>query len=154
MKIQLWWIGKTQVPYVKEGIADFCNRIQRLDKFNTRSINVKPQRNQETQRQSEGQAILNLLESTDHLVLLDEKGKAVSSRGLAGMLEDFKMNRTKNLIFVIGGSFGFDPMVYQRANQSISLSKMTFPHDLVRLIFLEQLYRSLTINLNHPYHHD
>lgn len=154
MKIQLWWIGKTQVPYVREGITDFSNRIQRLAKFNTRSIHVKSQRGKERQRHSEGEAILNLLDPSDHLVLLDEKGKAVSSRGLAGMLEDFKMSRIKNLIFLVGGSYGFDPMVYQRANQSISLSRMTFPHDLVRLIFLEQLYRSITINLNHPYHHD
>ena len=103
--------------------------------------------------EKEGMMILDALNPGDYLVLLDEKGKAYSSEKFAEQLQKWMNAGTRNIVFVIGGAYGFSPVVYDRANQKISLSDMTFSHQLVRLIFVEQLYRAFTILRGEPYHH-
>lgn len=105
-------------------------------------------------KKKEGEKILGLLDARDYVVLLDEKGKTYSSREFAKLLQDKMLQRVKNITFIIGGAYGFSGEVYERAHQQLSLSRMTFPHDLVRLLFIEQLYRGLSILQNLPYHHD
>ncbi|MDH3651671.1 MAG: 23S rRNA (pseudouridine(1915)-N(3))-methyltransferase RlmH [Saprospiraceae bacterium] len=154
MKIQLWWIGKTQVPYIDKGIQDYAQRIQRFENFSTYTLSPKRHTNPDNQRQAEGDAVLSKLASSDYVVLLDERGSQISSQDFAAFVDQKKMQRIKNLVFLIGGAFGFSRSVYVRADKRIALSSMTFPHDLVRLLFLEQLYRAITITRNHPYHHN
>ncbi len=118
------------------------------DLKNTKNISEKQQ------KEKEGSLLLQKLTSSDFVVLLDEKGKEMTSRQYADFLQKQMNAGLKNLVFVIGGPYGFSEKVYQRANTKIALSQMTFSHQLVRLIFLEQLYRGLAILNNHPYHHD
>jgi len=105
-------------------------------------------------KKKEGEMILSKIENGDVLILLDENGKNFSSREFSKVIEQQMVNATKHLFFLIGGAFGFSDEVYQRANQKISLSKMTFSHQLVRLVFAEQLYRAFTIIKGEKYHHD
>lgn len=109
---------------------------------------------QEQQKRLEGQAILAEINTSDTVVLLDEGGKMYSSRNFADFFTRIAVSGTKRLVFVIGGPYGFSPEVYARANNKISLSPMTFSHQMVRLIFAEQLYRAHTIIKGEPYHHD
>ena len=106
------------------------------------------------QKEKEGSLLLSKLSTADYVVLLDEKGKETGSRGFAVFLQKQMNAGLKNLVFVVGGPYGFSEAVYKRANSKIALSQMTFSHQLVRVIFLEQLYRGLAILNNHPYHHD
>lgn len=157
MKISFVVTGKTDASYLTEGIEVYVRRITRYLPFelvilpelkNTRGLSP------EEVRQREGQVLLRTLASTDYLLLLDDKGKQFSSIAFADYLQG-QMNRNiKHLKFVCGGAFGFSPEVYERANDQISLSKLTFSHQLVRLIFVEQLYRAFAILNNEPYHHE
>jgi 23S rRNA (pseudouridine1915-N3)-methyltransferase len=155
MKISLICMSKTSFSFLREGIELYKNRIVRYTKFEIIEIPDKKQGGNEpvTIVKREGEALLSKISDSDFLVLLDEKGKHISSEEIAGFIEG-KMNQSvKHLVFVIGGAFGFSDAVYKRANASLSLSKLTFSHQLVRLIFMEQLYRAFTIMKGEPYHH-
>lgn len=156
MKIELILVGKTTDPHFLAGINDYSGR---LTHYGTFSITVIPalkntkSLSQEQQKQSEGELILAQLQKGDTVVLLDERGKERTSIETASWLEK-KQQASKRLVFVIGGPYGFSKAVYDRADDMISLSKMTFSHQMVRLIFVEQLYRAFTIIKGENYHHE
>jgi len=138
MKITLAVIGKTEVGFVRQGIEEYIKRLQHYVQFNIQYISdVKGTRNMSEAQQKvvEGRALLSALETSDHVVLLDEHGTERTSMDYSQWLERRMASGSKRLVFVVGGPYGFSPDVYQRANEKISLSKMTFPHELVRLIF-------------------
>jgi 23S rRNA (pseudouridine1915-N3)-methyltransferase len=156
MKICLWSIGKGHEPYVKEGIDDFTARIGKY--YPVAWQLIAPPKNagllSETElKKREGEIILNLLKPEDYLCLLDERGKPFGSEGLAGFIAQRGNESVRQLVFLIGGAFGSDDLVLKRANQLWSLSQLTFPHQLVRLILAEQVYRACTILRNEKYHH-
>ncbi len=156
MKIQLWTIGKAHEKYVKDGIEDFSNRIAKYYPTEWKIINAAKQtvNSLETElKKNEAASIISYLQKDDYLVLLDETGKQLSSVELADFIEQRGNASLKNLVFLIGGAFGVDSVVKQRANFSWSLSKLVFPHQLVRLILAEQIYRACTILRNEKYHH-
>ena len=150
-------VGRTTTPYICEGIELFTKRIQHFAPFEIATIaDVKSTKTMtpDMQKRLEGQQILSRLSTSDHVILLDERGREYTSREFAAMVEQRALAGVKNLVFVVGGPYGFSEEVYARANGKISFSKMTFPHELIRLIFVEQLYRAHTILNNLPYHHD
>ncbi len=157
MKTLLLLIGKTDEAWLLDGIAHYEQRIRKYFPF---ALKVIPDiRNRKTlsedeQKRQESQLILQQLQAGDELVLLDESGRQMRSREFAAFIEKIQMQSTRRMVFVVGGPYGFAPEITQRANYKLSLSPMTFPHQLVRLIFLEQLYRACTIMRNEPYHHD
>lgn len=155
MKIELWWIGKTFEPYVKSGIDDYLKRLQRFASVQVMEIpDIKGQTDGTTTKAREAAKILEKLKPEDLLILLDEKGKSYSSVEFSRFMEQKENQSVKKLVFLVGGAFGFDEKIYQRANGMVSLSKMTFSHQLIRLLFLEQLYRAYTILHNFPYHNE
>ena len=157
MKITLAVIGKTEVGFVRQGIEEYVKRLQHYVTFNIQYVSdVKGTRNmsEAQQKVAEGKALLAILDNSDHVVLLDEHGTERTSLDFSQWLQRRMASGSKRLVFVVGGPYGFSPEDYDRANEKISLSKMTFPHELVRLIFVEQLYRAFTILRNEPYHHE
>ncbi len=157
MKLKLLVIGKTDDLYLQTGIQKFEARLKHYLTFEMIVIpDIKNSKNlSETQQKAkEGEALLAQIESPDTVILLDENGNQNSSREFSIFLQKQMLSGCKNLIFIIGGPYGFSPEIYSRANGKISLSKMTFSHQMVRLIFVEQLYRAMTILKNEPYHHD
>jgi 23S rRNA (pseudouridine1915-N3)-methyltransferase len=156
MQIKLIAIGKTDRKEYETIIADFQKRVGFYIKFDFEIVpDVKNSKNlsEEQQKLQEGRLFLQKIQSQDVVVLLDEHGKTFSSVYFANYLQK-KMNAsTKQLIFLIGGPYGFSEEIYQRANEKISLSDMTFSHQMIRFIFIEQLYRAMTILRNEPYHH-
>ncbi|MDD2634159.1 MAG: 23S rRNA (pseudouridine(1915)-N(3))-methyltransferase RlmH [Bacteroidales bacterium] len=157
MKIQLLVIGKTDKTHIEAGINEYVKRINRYCKFEIKTIkDIKNSKNMSAnvQKKLEGEKILAEVSISDQVVLLDEKGKQTNSKDFAVFLNKLLVSGAKNLIFVIGGPYGFSEGVYARANAKVSLSKMTFSHQLVRIIFAEQLYRAFSILNNEPYHHD
>lgn len=156
MKIKLIMIGKTTGDLYIDAIEDYTNRIKHYNNF---SIHVIPglkntkKLSQEQQKQAEGELILKELTAQDTVILLDERGKEYRSMEFAKWLEN-KQLTAQNVVFVIGGPYGFSDSIYERANEKISLSKMTFSHQMVRLIFVEQLYRACTIIKGESYHHE
>ena len=157
MKITLILVGKTTDKPVELGMDKYTKRIQRYLPFYIEVIpalkNAKKMSETEI-KQKEGDLIMNKIASTDHIVLLDEKGKEYTSVLFSKFIRKKMLHGMKNLVFIIGGAYGFSDAVYQRANSKIALSQMTFSHQLIRLIFLEQLYRAFTIINNEPYHHE
>ncbi|MBC5993296.1 23S rRNA (pseudouridine(1915)-N(3))-methyltransferase RlmH [Pontibacter cellulosilyticus] len=157
MKIKLIAIGKTDEAFLEEGIQKYLKRLKHYHQVEFTIIPDIKQGGKFTAdklKEEEGKLILQKVQEGDHLILLDEKGKNFTSSEFAGFLQK-KLNAvTTNLVFVIGGAFGFSPAVYERANDKISLSKMTFSHQMVRLFFTEQLYRGFTILRGEKYHHD
>jgi len=156
MKIYLLVIGKTDEAYLQKGIELFLKRIPHYISFEMKVIpDLKNAKNlsQEQQKEKEGELILQQLLSSDELFLLDEHGMEVSSVEFARFLEKKMISGIKRMVFVVGGPYGFSENVYARATGKLSLSKMTFSHQMVRLIFAEQLYRALTILKGEPYHH-
>lgn len=156
MKISLLVIGKTDEVYLQKGLEIFLKRIPHYIQFEMKVIpDIKNAKNlsEEQQKEKEGELILQQLLSSDELFLLDEKGIESSSVEFARFLERKMLSGIKRLVFIIGGPYGFSGNVYSRANGKVSLSKMTFSHQMVRLIFSEQLYRALTILKGEPYHH-
>lgn len=154
MKIELKCVGKTEVGYLNEGIEIFRKRLVHYTPFD---IIILPDiKNAPTEKsvllKKEGTLILEKLADSDFLVLLDENGKQYSSTELSGFIENKMLTNTAKLIFQIGGAFGFSDAVYERANAKISLSVMTFSHQMVRLIIIEQLYRAFTILKGEKYH--
>lgn len=156
MKICLLVIGKTDEAYLQKGIDIFLKRIPHYIPFELKVIpDVKNSKNlsEELQKEKEGELILQQIVPGDELLLLDEQGTEFSSVDFARFLEKKMISGLKRLVFVIGGPYGFSGSIYARSNGKISLSKMTFSHQMVRLIFAEQLYRAMTILKGEPYHH-
>ena len=157
MKISLIVIGKTDASYFVDAINEYKNRLVHYIPFEREIIpdikNVKNLR-EEQQKEKEGELILKMLQPGDYLVLLDEHGKSFTSMEFATYLERKMHVVSKRLVFVIGGPYGFSEAVYKAASEKISLSKMTFSHQMIRLIFVEQIYRAMTILNNEPYHHE
>jgi len=156
MKICLLVIGKTDEDYLQKGLGIFSKRIPHYVVFEMRIIpDVQNSKNlsEEQQKEKEGELILQQILSSDELFLLDELGMEATSVDFARFLEKKMLSGIKRLVFVIGGPYGFSANVYARATGKISLSKMTFSHQMVRLIFAEQLYRAFTILKGEPYHH-
>jgi 23S rRNA (pseudouridine1915-N3)-methyltransferase len=156
MKISLWTIGKNNDPYVKTGIDEFTKRISRY--FSVEWAIIPMSKNtamlsEMDLKKKEAETILQLLRPDDYLIALDEKGKQLSSEGVAQFLEKRSNESVKNLVFLIGGAFGLDNQVLSKAKFTWSLSSLTFPHQLVRLILAEQIYRACTILRNEKYHH-
>lgn len=157
MKVMLLAIGKTDENYLETGIQKYLSRISFYIPFEWRVIpDLKNRKNLsfEQQKTMEGNLILSQLQPGDELVLLDETGQGFSSREFSQYIEKKKLTMTKRVVFVIGGPYGFSASVYAAAHRKLSLSPMTFSHQMVRLVFLEQLYRALTIIKGEPYHHD
>ncbi|MBW4888857.1 23S rRNA (pseudouridine(1915)-N(3))-methyltransferase RlmH [Mucilaginibacter sp. HMF5004] len=156
MKITLLTIGKTEDAYLKEGIEKYLKRLKHYIKFEITELpelkNTKAL-SQDQQKAKEAELLFKTLNSTDHVVLLDENGIELSSQKFADMLNKKMIASVQNLVFIIGGPYGFDDSIYQRANEKLSLSRMTFSHQMVRLFFAEQVYRAFTILKGEPYHH-
>lgn len=157
MNIELIVVGKTDMREVEALVTMYSQRLNHYVRFAITTIadvrNTKKLSEAE-QKRLEGEAILKLISDSDHLTLLDEHGAEYRSIEFANILQRRMLSGTKRLVFVIGGPYGFTDAVYQRANSKISLSKMTFSHQIVRAIFTEQLYRAFTILRNEPYHHE
>lgn len=156
MKIWFWTIGKANDHYVKEGVTEFTKRISKYFPVEWNIIPVPKNSGMLSEmdlKKREGEMILQWLKQDDYLVALDEHGKQFSSEGLSEFLQERASASTKNLVFLIGGAFGLDAAVLKRAQLKWSLSQLTFPHQLVRLILAEQVYRACTILQNEKYHH-
>ncbi len=157
MKIEFWVVGKTAFDYLKTGIGIYEKRLKRYCSFNMTIIpdikNAKSLKHHQI-KTKEGEAILKKLDASSKLILLDDKGKSYTSMGFSSYLEDKLMMEGKKVVFLVGGAYGFSEEIYERADAKISLSKMTFSHQMVRLFFIEQLYRAFTILNNEPYHHE
>lgn len=156
MKTELILVGKTTSKHFNAGINDYVERIGHYMPFTITTIpelkNTKSL-NESQQKEREGELILKQIQPSDTVVLLDEHGKEFRSIDFADWIQK-KQNSARRLVFVIGGPYGFAEKVYERANEKISLSKMTFSHQMVRLIFTEQIYRACTIIKGEPYHHE
>lgn len=156
MNIRLLAIGKTDNKALQSLIDDYTKRLSFYIKFELEIIpDIKNAKNlsESQQKEKEGELILSRITATDQLILLDENGKTFSSVGFSDELQKKMNSGAKILVFVIGGPYGFSAAVYQKASGKISLSQMTFSHQMVRLFFIEQLYRGFTILRNEPYHH-
>lgn len=156
MKVTLIQTGKTRLSYLNEGISDYQKRLSHYLSFDELTLpDLKNRKNLSVEeiKVREGEQLLKNCKPVDVVILLDEKGKVYSSVELAGYLQK-KINIGRDIVLVIGGAYGFSQEVYRRANDMISLSRMTFSHQLVRLILVEQLYRAMTIIRGEPYHHD
>lgn len=155
MKIVLINTGKTSEPHIKEGLSIYIKRIANyipIEVIEIQDIKAKQVTN-EKQKELEGISLLKQMSKFDYIIVLDEKGMEYSSEEFASHLQKLMNRGIKTLAFITGGPFGFSRDVYDKSNERISLSRMTFPHQLVRLIFIEQLYRAVTILNNEPYHH-
>ena len=156
MKISLWSIGKVNDAYVKEGISEFTKRISKYFPVEWTIIPVPKNAGMMSEmdlKKKEGEIILQWLRQDDYLVALDEHGRQFSSEGLSEFIQERASASTKNIVFIIGGAFGLDETVLKKAKLKWSLSQLTFPHQLVRLILAEQIYRACTILKNEKYHH-
>ena len=157
MKIVLLAIGRTQSDYLVTGIDNYTKRINRYMPFELRLLpDVKSTKSlsEAQQKDAEGKMILSAFQPGDVAILLDERGRQYTSREFAEMIDRHALQSVKRLVFVIGGPYGFSKEVYDRADSLLSLSKMTFSHEMVRLFFTEQIYRAMTILRGEPYHHD
>ena len=157
MNITLLTVGKTDRNWIWEGLQTYCARLKHYMPFTVVEIpdlkNISALSKDQI-KEKEGQLILKNLKDADEVILLDEKGKEYTSKEWALMLEKKISSGGRNIVFVIGGPYGFSSQVYSRANGMISLSRMTFSHQMVRTIFTEQLYRAFTIMKGEPYHHE
>ncbi|HHT28969.1 MULTISPECIES: 23S rRNA (pseudouridine(1915)-N(3))-methyltransferase RlmH [Petrimonas] len=157
MKVVLLSVGKTDEDFYVRAIEMFKKRLSHYIPFELDFVpDVKNRKNlsEKEQKQLEGEAILNRIQPGDHVVLLDDKGKQYSSMEFSAFIEKRSHSVPKRLVFVVGGPYGFADQVYDRANEKLSLSRMTFTHQMVRLVFVEQLYRAMTILNGEPYHHE
>ena len=156
MKITLLTVGKTDIKWVKEGLEMYSSRISHYVPFSVMEIpelkNVSALSTDQIKKK-EGDLILKHIRPQDELVLLDERGQRRTSLAFASWLQDRLSRGARDMVFVVGGAYGFATEVYNRADASISLSEMTFSHQIVRTIFAEQLYRAFTIIRGEPYHH-
>lgn len=157
MKIVLAAVGKTTTQYLRTGIDMYLDRLKHYvqvqvcivpDIKNTKTIT------ESAQKEREGAVLLQMLQTGDRLILLDERGKRLTSRQFSESIERHMISGCKRVVYAVGGPYGFSEDVYARADGKLSLSDMTFPHEMVRLFFVEQLYRAMTIMRGEPYHHD
>jgi 23S rRNA (pseudouridine1915-N3)-methyltransferase len=156
MKIQFWTVGKAHEPYIKTGVEEFTKRISKYYPVEWTIIPLPKNSGMLSEadlKKKEGEMILDWLQKEDYLVALDERGKQLSSEGLADFIMKRSNESVKNFVFLIGGAYGIDEAVMKRANFKWSLSQLVFPHQLVRLILTEQIYRACSINRNEKYHH-
>lgn len=157
MKINLLVVGKSNNSSLIQLQSEYQNRLKYYINFEMLTIpelkNTKSLSEIE-QKEKEGELILKQLDNTDELILLDEKGKLFSSVEFSTFISKKMLSSQKRIVFVVGGPYGFSPKLYNRANGLISLSKMTFSHQMIRVIFVEQLYRAFTILKGEPYHHE
>jgi 23S rRNA (pseudouridine1915-N3)-methyltransferase len=156
VKIQFWSIGKINESHVEEGIQLFTKRITNYYPVQWQiisSLKNAAVMSEVDLKQKEGEIILGLLKKDDYLILLDERGKQLSSEGLAEFIQQRANESQKNIIFLIGGAFGVSKEVMNRANYKWSLSQLVFPHQIVRMLLAEQVYRACSINRNEKYHH-
>lgn len=155
MKVILIAIGDHEDAYLAKGFELYEKRLNHYLSFETILIPTlkNKAKNKEAAMQAEAKEIMKKLTPTDLLILLDDKGKDYTSEGFAKQMQNWLNMPGKRMVFLIGGAFGFSPEIYQRANQKLSLSKLTFNHQMARLFFLEQLYRAMTILKGEPYHH-
>ena len=157
MRITLLTVGKTNDLSFKNAISEYQKRLKFYISFDIEEIpSLKNTKNltEDNQKQKEGELILKYLQPEDEVVLLDDKGAEYTSKQFASYIEKKSASGLKRLVFVVGGPYGFSQEVYQRANDKVSLSRMTFSHQMVRLVFTEQLYRACTIIKGEPYHHE
>ena len=153
MKIEFWYIGKTNEKYLVQGMAIFEKRLKHYCKFSSICIkDVKPGQNANETKAREAELILSKISTSDYLILLDEIGEMYTSEKFAAQLNKLQMNASKRIIFLVAGAFGADERLKNRADKLLSLSKMTFSHQMIRLFFVEQLYRAFTILRNEKYH--
>jgi 23S rRNA (pseudouridine1915-N3)-methyltransferase len=156
MKITFITVGKTEDAYLKDGIEKYVKRLKHYTKLEMADIpelkNTKAL-TEDQQKAKEAELILKKVTVQDHVILLDENGMEFTSVQFANYINKRSVSSSANLIFIVGGPYGFDQSVYQRANDKISLSRMTFSHQMVRLFFVEQLYRAYSIIKGEPYHH-
>lgn len=157
MKVELWAIGKTNERYLETGIEVYTKRLKHYLKFELRilpDIKKAGKLSPPQLKEKEGDAILKALQPGDLLILLDEGGKSMNSTGFAEFINHKLQLSHRRIIFLVGGAFGFSPVLYQEAHHKISLSDMTFSHQMIRLFMVEQIYRAMTILNNEPYHND
>ena len=157
MEITLIVIGKTNAKYLIEGLDEYTRRLKHYITYNINILpDIKNTKNltEEQQKETEGKLILNALKPGDFLVLLDERGKEFSSMQFSDYLQRKMNSGLRRLVFVVGGPYGFSKDVYNKADEKLSLSQMTFSHEMIRLFFTEQIYRAMTIIRGEPYHHE
>ena len=157
MEVVLLAIGKTNIKFVDAGIKEYEGRLRRYVTFRTewlRDVKGAGQLAEVRQKEVEGEVILAKLQPSDLGLLLDERGKEFTSREFAVWMEKQMASGRKRIVFVIGGPYGFSQSVYDRADGKVSMSKLTFNHEMIRLFFVEQMYRAMTILRGEPYHHD
>lgn len=157
MKVKVLFTGKTTEAWIRQGLDIYAGRIRHyvsFEQIELPDLRQTASLSEEQVRAREGELILKALKPTDHLVLLDERGATFSSLDWARNLEQKAAHLPKDLVFVAGGPYGFSQAVQDRCQERLSLSRMTFSHQLVRLVFLEQLYRAFTIIRGEPYHHE
>ena len=157
MKMTLIVVGRTTSGYLKQGIDEYLARLSHYTSFDIQYLSdVKNARNlsESQQKTAEGRLILNATDRSDYVVLLDEHGQQHTSMAFAQYVQKRMLSGVKRVVFVVGGPYGFSKEVYDRADDMLSLSKMTFSHEMIRLIFTEQLYRAFTILHHEPYHHE
>jgi len=155
MKVSFYLCGKTTQPYLIEGLRLYTERIKHFIPFEIVTlpgVRKKGKMNENELKKKEGEIVLKRLSTSDFLILLDEKGKEYDSKKFSGYIDKLILSGQKQVTFLIGGPYGFSPEIYQHSNHMISLSKMTFSHQMVRLVFIEQLYRAFTIIKGMPYH--
>jgi 23S rRNA (pseudouridine1915-N3)-methyltransferase len=156
MKITFLLTGKTKKGFVEEGIKTYAERISHYIPFKIIELpdpKLSGKTGESVIKEKEGDLIMKSLSASDTVILLDERGKMLSSVEMADFIREKSVGSVKNLLFVAGGAYGFSRKIYDRANGMLSLSKMTFSHQIIRIMFLEQLYRAFTIIRNEPYHH-
>lgn len=157
MKAKLLTIGRTNDKLLSQSIDAYLKRVNHYLPFEVKELpDLKNTRSlpRDRQKELEGERLLASIERGDKVILLDERGKMLTSREFAGELQNSMLTLQRSLVFVIGGPYGFSKAVYDRADKLLSLSKMTMTHEMVRLFFIEQLYRAMTIIKGEPYHHD
>lgn len=156
MKIELWSLGSPSSRYLQQGESEYLKRLCSFCDISfdiIKTNKIKSQDAHQIMRQEASLILDKLKKAQSTLILLDDKGKEFTSNGFAQYIQHHQVHSTRNLIFLIGGAYGFDQSIYDKAQGKISLSKFTFPHQLVRIIFLEQLYRAFSIIHHLPYHH-
>jgi 23S rRNA (pseudouridine1915-N3)-methyltransferase len=157
MKITFLCIGKTGKKFLEEGEAEYLNRLKhyvKIERIELPDLKNSRKLTKEQVKKEEGAIFLTKIPQGDELILLDERGKLFSSVEFADFLNKKAINGLKGVTFLVGGAYGFSDAIYERANGKISLSKMTFSHQMIRMIFFEQLYRAYTIIKGEPYHHE
>lgn len=157
MDLELLTVGKTHIKFVEEGINEYTRRLKHYIPYSIKSlpdIRNAAKMDAARQKEAEGEKILECISNGDYVILLDERGRQYTSMEFSVFIEKQMIAGRKKVVFVVGGPYGFSQAVYDRADSLLSLSKMTFNHEMVRLFFTEQVYRAMTILRGEPYHHE